>query len=45
MSPPSEYTKQLLVETGTKNVSHLGDVFMKAVVGFSRLHSLKTMQV
>lgn len=45
MSPPSEYTKRLLVETNTKNAMHVGNVFMKAVVGYSRLLSLKTMQV
>lgn len=45
MSPPDEYTNQLRVVTHTKTPKEIGNVFMKAIVGISRLHSLKTMQV
>jgi len=45
MSPPEEYTNQLRVTTNTKHPTHIGNVFMKSIVGISRLHSLKTMQV
>ena len=45
MSPPDEFTNQLRVMTNTKNPKEIGNIFMKAIVGISRLHSLKTMQV
>eukprot|EP00111_Clytia_hemisphaerica_P016231 TCONS_00048009-protein len=44
MSPPDEFSNQLRVVTNTKNPKEIGNIFMKAIVGISRLHSLKTMQ-